>query len=238
MLCPRVLLHRAKCFPISPTYTLKGSLHASISSDSFCLLVLDVLVLFTGQQAAPSLTLPQTQGSIFGAQTNQQPQLSFGPTTQPPPSTFKFSAGSSASGAAGSGGLGIGGATPNLGFPSSNTGGAAGSGGLGIGGATPNLGFPSSNTGGLNFGAVPTSQGTGLGATVGQTQANSSDNGNKQQQGFQFNPNAGINFNFGSGQMTPMGSVDNSMLFSAGSSQSSAPSPSTRVFKKARRRAK
>ena len=104
------------------------------------------------------------------------------------------------------------------------------------GAATSNLGFPS-NTGGLNFGGLPASQGAAGLAGIGQTQATLSENNKQQQQlqGFQFNPNAGVNFNFGSGQTAPMGTGDNNnMLFSAGSSQSSA--PSSRVIKKARRR--
>jgi hypothetical protein len=81
-----------------------------------------------------------------------------------------------------------------------------------------------------------------LGAGIGQNSASSADNSNNKQ-GFQFNPNAGVSFNFGTGQggMAPMGSGDTGgLLFSAGSAQTSgAPSSSsTRVFKKARRRVK
>ena len=184
---------------------------------------------FSGQQSsAPGLSLPQMQGSIFGAQSSQQqqqsqqPQFNFGSATQAtqlPPPSFNFSAGS--------GGLGGMGSTPN---------------------PTPQLGFPPSNAGGLNFAAAPSmtgSQGTGLGAGIGQNSATSSSadnsNNNKQlQQGFQFNPNAGVNFNFGVGQgggMAPMGSGDASnLLFSAGSAQASSSPSSSRVIKKARRR--
>ena len=185
---------------------------------------------FSGQQSSASgLSLPQMQGSIFGAQSNQQqqqsqqPQFNFGSATQatqPPPPSFNFSAGS--------GGLGGMGSTPN---------------------PTPQLGFPPSNAGGLNFAAAPPSmtgsQGTGLGTGIGQNSATSSSadnsNNNKQlQQGFQFNPNAGVNFNFGVGQgggMAPMGSGDTSnLLFSAGSAQASSSTSSSRVIKKARRR--
>ena len=162
-----------------------------------------VYFLSTGQQPAPSLTLPQVQSSLFGGLSQQpqsQPQLlGFGNLAQPP--SFNFS-----------------------GQSSSITTGLGGNSGLGN---VSNLGFPS-NTGGLSFGA-PSSQGVGLGGVSSQAAASSET----KQQGFQFNPNAGVNFNFGGGQSAPM---TGEVLFTAGSSQSSA--PSSRVIKKARRRVK
>lgn len=101
---------------------------------------------------------------------------------------------------------------------------ASGGGGGGLG-AAPNLNFPS-NTGSLNFAASAATQGVGLGG-VSQASEN-------KQQGFQFDPAAGVNFNFGGGQSTSMGH-SGEMLFSAGSSQSSS-APSSRIIKKARRR--
>ena len=157
----------------------------------------------TGQQPAPSLTLPQAQGSLFGG-LNQQPQsqpqsLGFGGPAQPLAPAFNFT------GQGSSIGTGLG-----------------GSGGLG---GTSNLGFPS-NTGGLSFGA-PSREGVVLGGASSQAAASSET----RQQGFQFNPNAGVNFNFGGGQSAPM---SREVLFTAGSAQSTA--PSSRVIKKARRR--
>ena len=160
--------------------------------------IIDICVLNVGQQPAVGLTtLPQAQGSLFGAagqQPQAQPQLGFSNSAQQP--SFNFSRQSSSIGA----GLGSSG---------------------GLGGAA-SLGFPS-NTGGLNFGAS-SNQGVGLGE--GSSQAATST-----QKGFQFNPNAGVSFNFGGGQSAPMAG---DMLFTAGSSQSTA--PSSRVIKKARRR--
>lgn len=196
------------------------------------LVIFALFPLFPGQQpsGAAGLTLSQTQGSIFGAQSNQQqqlqqpsqPQFNFGSTTQQQQqaSSFNFSAGSGS-------GLGMGSA------PNANP--------------SLSLGFPPSNSGGLNFAAPSLSgAGTRLVAGIGQSSSSSSsslsdNNSNKQQQGFQFNPNAGISFNFGGGQgvvpMAPVGSGESAgaLLFSAGSSQTSTP-PSARVIKKARRR--
>lgn len=157
----------------------------------------------TGQQPGPSLTLPQAQGSLFGGLSQQ---------SQSQPQSLGF--GSPAQ-------------PPVFNFSGQGSSISTGLGGSsGIGG-TSKLGFPS-NTGSLSFGA-PSREGVVLGGVSSQAAASSET----RQQGFQFNPNAGVNLNFGGGQSAPM---TGEVLFTAGSSQSSA--PSSRVIKKARRRVK
>lgn len=99
----------------------------------------------------------------------------------------------------------------------------------GLGGSTAtNLNFPS-NTGGLNLGGASTQNMGGLDG-MAQTAAGTSS----ESKGFKFDPNAGVNFNFGGGSSAmPMGG--DTMLFSAGSSQNTSATTS-RVIKKARRR--
>ena len=147
------------------------------------------------QQPASGLTMPQSQGTIFGG-VSQPPQ------SQPQGAGFGQS-------------FNFSGQAPSL----------AGGSGLGLSGASTN--FPPSS-GGLSFGA-PSSQGVGLG---GATQASATQSA-ANSQGFQFNPNAGINFNFGGGggPAAPLGGG----VFTAGKDSGSS-NTSQRIIKKARRR--